>query len=743
MANLVGIVLLVGLTLVGAVLVVVIGSSALGTVTDQTQDDVAEDSMREMSARIGSVADSSVDASSSFSFSDGVARNVEVRTDSQVTIAVTNRSGASIPDSVSDQMNDDDVYTFPGSTPSQPLGTILYERSDGSLVAYQGGGLWSIGEGRTQVLEEPNLDYDGLSVDFSLVNVTGEGGNHVAGDREVVARNDVAESRQSAREVYDQIQGAWNTSSGGVVPVNMTVTIEGPLADGWADYANESMTEDPASVEYDGDNNTVQIELADLGRESGNSSGSGSGTGGSGSGGGPGPAPGEAMEYDSTDNSLTVRQSEAEIGLHSAEIGQAVEVQVGDEGRSPMDVVFAIDETGSLVGADGEPTDPDGERLEATRAFIDELNASHGDRAGYVQFAAQGLGYTWSGLVPSHEGIVGYHDLTANHGAVKADLSEHAEGYTDITRGIDVATEVHANVPDPNEKRVMVVLTDGENNEVSDASTIAAAERANETHGIVVHVVGLGDGVDQSFLGNVASEGGGDYHHVNDAGGLEDVFDDIREQAESETRYQINRTETVVQAHQAVTETLNVAGSENVNDPTEFNDESPTPVTRPVTGLREDGALSFTLELRTCTDHDTTDVTDTDSSTGTVYNHTRCASGGSEAVTVDNSSTTDHVVVQDGNSTSALSGLDTEWWHSDPVAVLSPEYVSGSSFDLEDNESIVALTVDDSNTGQTGYVLLHVEVDEISGSTDTSSTSSATGTGVDPITIGYSEIAVS
>lgn len=729
MANLVGIVLLVGLTLLGALFVVVIGSSALGSVADQTQDDVGEDSMREMSARIGSVADSSVETSRSFQFTDGVANQVELQANSTVKIEVVNESG--------------NVLTYPESGTPKRLGTMVYERSDGSLVAYQGGGLWSVGPGQTQVLEEPQLDYDGTSVDFSLINVSSVEGRNVAGDREVVAKNDVAGSRTSIREVYDALEDAWtNDTLGGYVPVDMTVEIQGPFADGWAAYANESMTGEPASVVYEENTDTTRIEFQDLGTNSTSASGTGSGSGSGGSGGPPGSSPDPGLVYDSSSNALTVNQNEATIGLHSAEVGKAVEIDVVDEARDPMDVVFAIDETGSLVGAGGgEATDPDGERLEATKTFIDQLNATHGDRAGYVQFAEQGFPFYWSGLVPSHEGIVGYHDLTSSHGNVKADLGEHAEGFTNITRGIDVATEVHTNVPDPNDKRVMVVLTDGQNNDARDSSTLAAAERANETHGIVVHVVGLGDGVDRPFLEDVADEGGGEYHHVDDSDGLDGTFDDVYDDVASETIRQINRTETRVSAHQAVTESLQVNGTSNVNDPSYFADGSTTPVTDTISGLQEGDSLWFTLQLNTCDDYRTTDVTA--AGTNGTYNHTRCAVSGSQSITIDNTSTNGHVVVRDGDPTSELSTISTEWWHSDPASLVSG-YHDGTTFDLPANESIVALSVDDPSTGQSGFVLMHIEVDEVPATSNPSSTAgSRPGAGVEPISIGYSEIAVS
>lgn len=749
MANLVGIVLLVGLTLLGALVVVMVGSSALGSVADQQQDDVAEDSMREMSAQIGSVADSSVDTSSSFSFTDGVANEIELQADSNVTIAVTNGSMASIRDDVDDQQSNEDVYTFPGSGGPQTMGTMVYERSDGTLVAYQGGGLWSVGTAHTQVLEEPNLDWDGSTVDFSLINVSAQDGVHVAGDREVVASNDVAESRQSAAAVHEALETAWTTPDNGTVPVNMSITIKGPFADGWAAYANESMTVTP-DVEYHASNDTVRMEFDRLGSETPGSD-SPNGTNGTGSTGpGNSTTPDDAMEVNST-KALTVHQDEARVSLHSAEIGKAVEITNETEGRDPMDVVFAIDETGSMTTNDDE-----GQRIDATRSFIDTLNASNGDRSGFVQFTT--TDYTeencrWEGWrrvcdrdyhVPQHNDIVGYHELSTDLGAVKGDLDEWAQGGTNITRGIDVATTVHTNQSDPKENRVIVLLTDGRNQDsgTTDSATVEAARRAHEDHGITIYPVGLGDNVDDSLMRQIEDVANGTYYHADDADELEELFGEIANETQSPTTtHQIERTNTTLTAHQAVSQSITADGS-NVNNAEHFADNTSDPVTTTVTGLQEGDNLYFSLTLKACGEYEQTAVGS--SNNGTVYNHTRCTMAGSDQFQVDNGTVDDYYVFRGGDSVSTLATLKTEWWQSEPAPLLDA-YHDGSTFDLQANESIIALSVDDPTTGQSGYVLMHVEVDEMEDPPDSggSSTDTSTGAGVDPISIGVSEIAVS
>jgi len=741
MANLMGVILLIGLTLVGAIAVVVAGTVALHSVADQTQDDTVEDSMREMSVRLSSVADSPVDEATSFQMEGSV--NVSSAT---VTVTAQNSSGSPV-------------------TWERPLGTIVYDQSDGSRLAYQGGGLWDAGDGGTMVVNEPGLDFDGQTIDFSLVNVTQA--DAVAQNGEVVASKNVQHSRNSGREMHNQLSDAW-TDSDGTVQVDMTITIESQYADGWERYARNGMTTSPDSVNRI-DDTTVELVFTGIGSDTSTSGGTGTGGGtgdcsddddaGHGNDCGsdpdnPGSSGSEydtAMTYDEEENALEVNQNEGDLTLLSAQIGQAVEreVTLPSEGRDPMDVSFVLDRSGSMARhcdrveenwrgryvcvewSDG--SDPDGERIDAVKSFVGELNSTAGDRAGAVEFNSDAR-------------VV--HDLTDDFDELNDSLQNRHDGGTNIASGIDQAnSQLSAG---SNDEQAMILLSDGENDawghtqdELNEMTRDEAEEAADNN--ITIYTIGLGDEADQTLLEDVAQETGGQYYAVSNADELDSIFGEIADEVQTQTITQINRTRTVVTAQQDVSETLEVNGTDNVNDPGSFSNVSGTTLDYDLSNLEPGGYLSFVMTLESCDDYETTAV-EQDDDDGTTYQHARCTDGGVTETTIDNGNS-QHMVFRDGDSTDPLENMNLKWWHSDPVSRVD-QHVQGEQFDLSPEESIIALEVD-AASGQTGYVLLHFEVDEVedgsSGGTGGSTDDSVTGGDAPsaPISIGYSEVAVS
>lgn len=73
----------------------------------------------------------------------------------------------------------------------------------------------------------------------------------------------------------------------------------------------------------------------------------------------------------------------------------------------------------------------------------------------------------------------------------------------------------------------MIVLTDGEDNDIYDYSTIL--QRAKDNN-IIIYTIGLGSSVDTNLLTKIASSTGVKYYTATSAGDLASEFDKITEE---------------------------------------------------------------------------------------------------------------------------------------------------------------------------------------------------------------------
>jgi len=176
-------------------------------------------------------------------------------------------------------------------------------------------------------------------------------------------------------------------------------------------------------------------------------------------------------------------------------------VRIEESERVPRDIVFVLDESGSM----------EGEKLRftkrAVKQFVDRL--ATGDRAGVVGYESDAR------LVQR---------LTKDLDAVRAGIDElDAGGSTDIADGIRTATD-HLDAENVGErKKVEVLVSDGKHNEGPDQEVLDRARAAAE-NGTVIHAVSIGDDADRDLLRQVANTTGGEYAHAQAAQDLPDIF---------------------------------------------------------------------------------------------------------------------------------------------------------------------------------------------------------------------------
>jgi Mg-chelatase subunit ChlD len=164
----------------------------------------------------------------------------------------------------------------------------------------------------------------------------------------------------------------------------------------------------------------------------------------------------------------------------------------------PTDIVVAIDLSGSMNNDGGKPPEPVTSALSAAGQFVSTLKEEN--QVSVVTFA------TKAGVTT---------ELTNLHGAVvnsilglKIDSAEET-GYTNTAMALEVAqNELNSERHNENARRVLVILTDGLPTGSGDEDVISKAEsiatRLNDDN-IEIYAIGLGQGVDQSFVRNIAS----------------------------------------------------------------------------------------------------------------------------------------------------------------------------------------------------------------------------------------------
>jgi Ca-activated chloride channel family protein len=202
-------------------------------------------------------------------------------------------------------------------------------------------------------------------------------------------------------------------------------------------------------------------------------------------------------------------------------------VEVKSEG---IDIVLAIDVSGSMRAEDFRPDN----RLTVAKRVAQEFVAGRaGDRIGLVVFA--GGAYTQC-------------PLTLDYGVLTDLLEEVSFGHPDGTAvGMALATAVNRLRRAQGESRVVILLTDGQNN-AGEVDPVTAAEAARAL-GIRVYTIGAGtDGLaqvpvddpvfgrryvqieahlDEETLQEIADLTGGKYYRATSAEALERIYQEI------------------------------------------------------------------------------------------------------------------------------------------------------------------------------------------------------------------------
>ncbi|WP_435073171.1 DUF7289 family protein [Halorubrum sp. HHNYT27] len=207
-SEVIGVVLLLGLTITAVGITVALGSTALGDVQSSADVQRIEGAMTQVDSKASLVAHG---GSTSQRVRLDPSQDANVRVDGEsgvmrIEVEAKNETGG--------------IETV---TKNVTLGAIIYERGD-EQVAYQGGGVWRANDDGSWMVSPPEFHYRGDTLTLPLVTIDGVDGR--LGDAAVVTgRSEHPEGLFPSENVSNPLLGG-----------NVTITVESEYAEAWGRF---------------------------------------------------------------------------------------------------------------------------------------------------------------------------------------------------------------------------------------------------------------------------------------------------------------------------------------------------------------------------------------------------------------------------------------------------------------------------------------------------------------------------
>ena len=569
-----------------------------------------------------------------------------------------------------------------------PLSSLRYERNDGVIIAYEGGGIWRQQGGlvsQTAMHTPPDLTFQNGTLSMRIINVSGS----IEGSKNVVYEN-VSKSFDTNRELQDSLfQGECAR------PDNVTISVQSDFYRGWSGYLKSSI-DATNHTRYDS-NNTAEVYLAqdklpeitddyqndvvDLTNQS------------------------DFNNVTTTNNTIEVNKSAnntyttivTPLSSGSTQVGDIRVVEDSTAYRPPLDVVFVVDESGSMSwNPDGDSYTKNQEAQQAARAFVGEMNSSY-DRAGVAGYNSSGYFHV------TNEGeyitdTFGSPGSSATDGVNGSINSLAASSGTNMGAGVHHGNMMFGLQSNSSRNKVMILLADGANdNEGYRQRALEEAEIANKD-GVTIHTIGFGNLNEQAntTMKDIAHTTGGTYRYASDDADLTAVFVDLF--AEISASKQIVRDPISLQMSAGSTtyypqidgDTSHVArngtdGAINLNDPT-----APSNFSFSI-DISDGENVSMTALNYSCASWELTGNVETNVTTGQQYSEVRCAEidDSTPPTTVQPTDTTVYV---NGSDVGPLLDQPTDWWDDDLRNETLAPYLGGANNEtllLDSNEAVV------------------------------------------------------
>jgi len=479
-SEVISVILLFGFVVAGAALVGVTWTSAQSSFEEQGQVESAQLAVQEFDSRLSDITSDGAPTRASFDLTDRDGDGESVSLESGDTLTV--------------ELHDGNTYRS-DCTASVSLQEIVYDVDNETTLVHQAGGVFRTTGNHTTTATEPDIGFSEGSVDVAVTKFEGDVSND-----EFDLSHDVGRSEELTAEKRADLFG--NEACERPERVRLTVDTDDPEV--WAAHLREEV---PDGVTVTVSGTTVRAEINDskLVREADDdrngvvdfTSGTIAGTAVS--------AGGEAELYvdKGVDNEYTVRaqllgtqysQTNAEVTANEKNVTGRL---WKNEDNESLDIVFLVDESGSMSGEMGQTRPP-------IKEFLNEFPQEQDHRASVVGFTT---------------GPAEYQGLTNDRAALKGAVDKlNAGGGTSFAKPLTHAINQLKDGGD-DRKKVIALMSDGK----ADDPPPGLIQKANN-NGIKVYTIGFGSGADTSTLGSIAAETGGQYAHISEAQYLDSEY---------------------------------------------------------------------------------------------------------------------------------------------------------------------------------------------------------------------------
>ena len=201
----------------------------------------------------------------------------------------------------------------------------------------------------------------------------------------------------------------------------------------------------------------------------------------------------------------------------------------------PIEAVLVFDRSGSMNDDNENPPQPLSDAKDAAKTFINKLSSR--DKASLVSFGTEAS-------FPIDQ------ELTKDHGRVRDAISrisitpEEERGATNIGEGLERGIEELTLNGKGDGRQAIILLTDGKANApgglVSGELLAKEKARISRERGYDVYAIGLGSGVNKSFLQNDMASTPGKYYFAATTKELSGIYEDIIEDVCPERIYLTN-----------------------------------------------------------------------------------------------------------------------------------------------------------------------------------------------------------
>ncbi len=478
-SEVISVVLLFGLIVAGAALVAVTWTSAQSSFEEQGQVESAEKAVQQFDTKLSDVTSDGAPKQVSFDLTDRDADGESVHMETG--------------DSVTVELHDGNKFRSDCMT-SIPLQEIVYDVDNETTFTHQAGGVFKTTGNHTKIVSEPDLGFSEGTLGLRLTKFKSD-----IQDDEFGVEHDVERSKEVTAKKKSDLFG----NSACKRPEKVRVTIDTDDTEVWAKHLRDE-TPSGVSVTVSGSTVTAVINNSQLVKETdddrnnvvdftnktiaGDVIPDGNGA--------------KLWVDKGTNNSykVTAQLLGTQYGQTNGKVTKTEQNITGRVWKSkdgkPLDIVFLVDESGSMNDEIDNTKDP-------IRKFLDEFPNNRDHKASLVGFD--------SGANP-HKG------LTSDRAALKDSVdSLSASGGTDFTPALSHAINQLKNTGSDRNK-VIALMSDGH------ASYPYGMVKKANNHGIKIYTIGFGPGADKTTLGSIAFNTGGLYAHISEAKAIGDEY---------------------------------------------------------------------------------------------------------------------------------------------------------------------------------------------------------------------------